>query len=135
MRGAGACCCRLLHVPTSCPCLRRPCLAWATRAASQGGYTALHVAAQYGHTEAVNALLAAGANREAADKVRGYCAQRARAQADPCTHAWSPVELYRVIAWGVAEDVVCVAQACTAFALARDVDVRASFVGFFSCVR
>jgi hypothetical protein len=42
----------------------------------QDCHTALHLAAANGHTDAVEALLAAGANKEAADKVRaGCCAQ------------------------------------------------------------
>ena len=36
---------------------------------SQSGATPLHIAAEKGHTEVVKALLAAGANKDAADKV------------------------------------------------------------------
>ena len=37
----------------------------------QSGWTGLHWAADYGHTEVVSLLLGAGANKEARDKVGG----------------------------------------------------------------
>ncbi len=61
----------------------------------QGGRVPLHAAADNGHTKVVKALLAAGANKEAADKVGSVLVARD----DWAVHTWACMRAYVRARW------------------------------------